>query len=115
MDGGDGDVYCAGWVVIGNARGASDRKVIFILAEDVGAEDGEVDVVHGDLTHLWQVDGHLSGLQVEQTGLVDDCGGEKERTRWRERKIIKREQEKQDQMRLLLFILTLGPTKKWAV
>lgn len=73
MDGGNWDVDGAWRVVIGDPRGPGDGEVILILAEDVRAEDGQVDVVYGDLPHLRQVDGHLSGLQVEQTGLVDDC------------------------------------------
>lgn len=71
MDGGNRDVDSAGRVVVGHARGPGDRQVILVLTEDVGAEHRQVDVVHGDLTHLRQVDGHLSGLQVEQTCLVD--------------------------------------------
>lgn len=72
MDGGNRDVDGAGRVVIGAPSGAGHRQVIFILTEDVGAEDGQIDVVHGDLTHLWQVDGHLSGLQMEEACLIDD-------------------------------------------
>ncbi|TNN46542.1 hypothetical protein EYF80_043264 [Liparis tanakae] len=33
---------------------AGDRQVVFILTEDVGAEDRQIDVVHGDFTHFWQ-------------------------------------------------------------
>ncbi len=72
MDGGNRDVDSAGRVVIGTTSRACDRQVIFILTEDVGVEDRQVDVVHGDFTHLWQVDGHLSGLQMEEACLIDD-------------------------------------------
>lgn len=74
MDGGDGDVDSAGRVlVLGHTGGARSRKVVLVLTEDVGTKDGQVDVVHGDLAHLWQVDGHLPGLQMEEARLVDDC------------------------------------------
>lgn len=73
MDGGNGDVDSAGRVVVRTTSRACDRQIVFILAEDVGAEDGHVDVVHGDLAHLWEVDGHLSGLQMEEACLVDNC------------------------------------------
>ena len=72
MDGGDRDVDSAGWVVISATSRTCDRQVIFIFTEDVGAEDRQIDVVHGDLAHLWQVDGHLSGLQMEEARLIDD-------------------------------------------
>lgn len=75
MDGGNRDVDSAGWVVISATSRACYRQVIFILTEDIGAEDRQVDVVHGDLTHLWQIDGHLSGLQMEEACLIDDWGG----------------------------------------
>lgn len=65
MDGSNRDVDSAGWVVISTTSRACDRQIIFIFTEDVGVEDGQIDVVHGDLTHLWEVDGHLSGLQME--------------------------------------------------
>lgn len=73
MDWGNGNVDCAGRVVIDTTSRACDRQVIFIFAEDVGAKDGHVDVVYGDLAHLWEVDGHLSGLQMEEACLVDNC------------------------------------------
>ena len=72
MNGGDGDVNSAGRVVSSATSRACDRQVIFILTEDIGTEDGKIYVVHGDLTHLWQVYGHLSGLQMEEARLVDD-------------------------------------------
>lgn len=53
MDGGNRDVDSAGRVVVSATSRACDRQVIFILTEDVGAEDRQVDVVHRDLTHLW--------------------------------------------------------------
>lgn len=62
MDGGNRYVDSAGRVVICATSRARDGQVVFILTEDIGAEDGQIDVVHGDFTHLWQVDGHLSGL-----------------------------------------------------
>ena len=65
MDGSNRDVDSAGWVVISTTSRSCDRQIIFIFAEDVGVEDGQIDVVHGDLTHLWEVDSHLSGLQME--------------------------------------------------
>ena len=73
MDGGDGDVDAAGRVVDVGDGGARSREVILVLTEDVGTEYREVDVVHGDLADLRQVDGHLARLQVEEAGLVDDC------------------------------------------
>lgn len=73
VDWGNRDVDGAGWVVIGATSGTCDRQVIFILTEDIRTKDGQIDVVHGDLTHFWQVDGHLSGLQMEEACLVDDC------------------------------------------
>lgn len=72
MDGGNRDVNSAGWVVLSATSRACDRQIIFIFTEDVGAEDRQIDIVHGDLTHLWEVDGHLSGLQMEEAGLIDD-------------------------------------------
>lgn len=72
VDGGNGDVDSAGRVVVRTTSRACDRQIVFVLAEDVGAEDGHVDVVHGDLAHLWEVDGHLSGLQMEEACLVDN-------------------------------------------
>ena len=78
MDGGDGDVDTAGRVVDVGDGGARSREVVLVLAEDVGTEDREVDVVHGDLADLGQVDGHLARLQVEEAGLVDDCRQGKE-------------------------------------
>lgn len=72
MNGGDGDVDGARRVVVGAASGARDGQVVLIFTEDVGAEDGQVDAVHGDLTHLWEVDGHLPRLQMEEARLVDD-------------------------------------------
>lgn len=86
MDGGNRDVDSAGRVVVGTTSRACNREVIFIFTEDVGAEDGQIDVVHGDLTHLWQVDGHLSRLQMEEACLIDDYG-EKDRVRERKKKI----------------------------
>jgi len=62
MDGGNRYVDSAGRVVIGATSRACDRQVVFILTEDIGAEDRQIDVVHGDFTHFWQVDGHLPGL-----------------------------------------------------
>lgn len=72
MDGGNRDVNSAGWVVLSATSRACDRQIIFIFTEDVWAEDRQIDIVHGDLTHLWEVDGHLSGLQMEEAGLIDD-------------------------------------------
>lgn len=72
MDGSNGDVDSAGRVVVRATSGARDRQVIFIFTEDIWAKNRQVDIVHGDLAHLWQVDGHLSGLQMEETRLVDD-------------------------------------------
>lgn len=76
MDGGNRDVNSAGWVVLSATSRACDRQIIFIFTEDIGAEDGQIDIVHGDLTHLWEVDGHLSGLQMEEAGLIDDYGAQ---------------------------------------
>lgn len=72
MNGGDGNVNSAGGVIISPTSRACDRQVIFILTEDIGAENGQVDVIHGNLAHLWQVDGHLSGLKMEEARLVDN-------------------------------------------
>lgn len=47
-------------------------QIILILAEDAGVEHGEAHEVMRDLPDLWQVDGHLSWLQMKQAGLVDD-------------------------------------------
>lgn len=80
MDGGNRDVDSAGRVVICATSRACDRQVIFIFTEDVGAEDGQIDVIHGDFSHLWKVDGHLSGLQMEEARLIDDCT----KIRWQE-------------------------------
>lgn len=72
MDGGNWDVDSARRVVVSTTSRACDRQIIFIFAKDVRAEDRHVDVVHGDLTHLWEVDGHLSRLQMEEACLIDD-------------------------------------------
>lgn len=72
VNGGNRDVDSTGWVVISATSGTRDRQVIFILTKDIGTKDRQIDVVHGDLTHFWQVDGHLSGLQMEEAGLIDN-------------------------------------------
>lgn len=72
MDGGNRDVDSAGRVVVSTTSRACGRQIIFIFTEDVGAENRQIDVVHGDLAHLWKVDGHLSGLQMEKACLIDD-------------------------------------------
>lgn len=72
MNWGNRDVYSAGRVIVSTTSRACDRQIIFIFTEDIRAEDGEIDVVHGDLPHLWEVDGHLSGLQMEEACLIDD-------------------------------------------
>lgn len=73
MDGSNRDVYGTGGVVVSASRRACDRKIVFILTEHIGVENGQVDVFHGDFAHLWQVDGHLSGLQMQEAGLIDHC------------------------------------------
>lgn len=72
VDGGNRDVDSTGWVVISATSRACDRQVIFIFTEDIWAKDRKIDVIHRDLTHLWQVNGHLSGLQMEEACLIDD-------------------------------------------
>lgn len=72
MDWGNRDVDSAGRVVVSTTSRACDRQIIFIFTEDVGAEDGQIDVVHGNFAHLWEVDSHLSGLQMEEARLIDD-------------------------------------------
>lgn len=53
MDGCNRDVDSAGGVVVCSTSRACDRQVVFILAEDIWAEDRQVDVVNGDLAYLW--------------------------------------------------------------
>lgn len=72
MNGGYRYVDGARRVVVSTASRARDRQIVLIFTEDIGAEDGQVDAVHGDLTHLWEVDGHLPRLQMKEACLVDD-------------------------------------------
>lgn len=72
MNRGYRDVDSAWWVVVSTTSRACYRQIIFIFTEDVGAENRQIDVVHGDFTHLWEVDGHLPGLQMKEACLIDD-------------------------------------------
>lgn len=72
MNGSNRDVDSARGIVISTPCRPRNRQVILILTKDVGTEDGQIDVIQGDLAHLWQVDGHLSRLQMEEARLVDD-------------------------------------------
>lgn len=72
MNRGNRNVNSAWGVIISTTSRACDRQIIFILTEDIGAEDRQVDVIHRNLAHLWQVDGHLSGLEMEEACLVDN-------------------------------------------
>lgn len=72
VDGGYRDVYSTWWVIVSASSRARDRKVVLVLTENIGAENRQVDVFHGDFAHLRQVDGHLSGLQMEEAGLIDN-------------------------------------------
>lgn len=72
MNGGYGYVDGARRVVVSTASRACDGQIVLIFTEDVGAEDGQIDVVHGDLAHLWEVDGHLPRLQMKEACLIDD-------------------------------------------
>lgn len=72
MNGGYRYVDGARRVVVSTASRACDWQIVLIFTEDIGAEDGQVDAVHGDLTHLWEVDGHLPRLQMKEARLIDD-------------------------------------------
>lgn len=72
MNGGYRYVDGARRVVVSTARGACDRQIVLVFTEDIGAEDRQIDVVHGNLSHLWEVDGHLPRLQMEEACLIND-------------------------------------------
>lgn len=71
MNGGYRYVDGARRVVVSTASRACDRQIVLVFTEDIGAEDGQIDVIQGDLTHLWEVDGHLPRLQMKEACLID--------------------------------------------
>lgn len=72
MNGGYRYVDGAWRVVVSTARRAGGRQIILVFTKNIWAKDGKIDVVHGNLSHLWEVDGHLPRLQMKEACLIDD-------------------------------------------